>query len=83
MGGIFTLYIAVMALCLFITFGIAGKSVSETSGDAGFKQHGSVCHPNGGNIINRPKTLEPISKLNSGSKWRYCQRPRIPFRPHT
>ena len=57
MGKIFTFCIAVMALCLFVTFGIAGKSVSAMSGEAGFKQHCSACHANGGNIINPQKTL--------------------------
>jgi len=57
MGRIFTFCIAAMVLGLFITFGIAGKSVSAMSGEAGFKQHCSVCHANGGNIINPQKTL--------------------------
>jgi cytochrome c6 len=61
MRRIFTFYIAVMTFCLFVTFGIAGKSASATSGEAGFKQHCSMCHPNGGNIINRQK---PLNKKN-------------------
>ncbi len=57
MGRIITCCIAAMALCLFVMFGIAEKSVSATSGEAGFKQHCSSCHPNGGNIINPKKAL--------------------------
>jgi cytochrome c6 len=57
MGKIFTCCVAATVLCLFVTFGIAGKAVGATPGEAGFKQHCSVCHPDGGNIINPQKTL--------------------------
>ncbi len=55
MGRIYSFCIAIVALCLF--FGIAGKAVSAMSGEAGFKQHCAVCHPDGGNIMNPKKTL--------------------------
>jgi cytochrome c6 len=42
---------------MFVTIGIAGKAVSAMAGEAGFKQHCAVCHPDGGNIVNPQKTL--------------------------
>jgi cytochrome c6 len=56
MGRVFTFCIVIMAFCSFVTFGIAGKAVSAISGEAGFKQHCAICHPDGGNIINPQKT---------------------------
>jgi cytochrome c6 len=53
-----------VALCLF--FGIAGKAVNATPGEAGFKQHCAVCHPNGGNIMNPKKTLHK-NDLDAGN----------------
>jgi len=36
---------------------IAGKAVSATAGEEGFKAHCVTCHPDGGNIMNAEKTL--------------------------
>ena len=55
MARIFTFCSAIIALCLF--FSIAGKAVSATPGEAGFKKNCAVCHPDGGNIMNAKKTL--------------------------
>ena len=37
------------------------RSVAGKSGEALFKQYCQMCHPNGGNIINKKKTLDQKS----------------------
>jgi len=66
MGRVFTLCIAIMALCLFVTFGIVGKAVSAMPGEAEFKKNCTVCHPDGGNIINPKKTLHKKDRDANG-----------------
>lgn len=49
-----------------ITFGVivlsgGATSAAEQSGEALFKQHCVVCHPDGGNIINPQKSLHKKS----------------------
>ena len=44
------------AICAAAVIG-PGQAAAGSSGEALFKQHCAVCHPDGGNIINPQKTL--------------------------
>ena len=47
---------ALLSLCIIM--GVGGVSYGAAkSGEALFKQHCAVCHPDGGNIMNTKKTL--------------------------
>lgn len=46
----------------------AGIAVSEESGEALFNKHCTMCHPNGGNIINPKKTLSSETLKKNGIK---------------
>ena len=54
-----TLVIAVMAVSalLFALFLPAKEASAEKTGESLFKEHCSVCHPDGSNILNPRKTL--------------------------
>jgi len=54
----------VTALC---SMGVAGRA-EEKSGEAEFKEHCAVCHPDGGNIINDKKKLHKKDLLANGVK---------------
>ncbi len=50
--------VVVALICLAVCFGLAAKaSATAKSGEALFKENCSVCHPDGGNIVNPQKTL--------------------------
>ncbi len=49
--------VLVMAVSLFAASGFAKETPNGKSGEALFKEHCSMCHPDGGNIINPKKTL--------------------------
>ena len=52
--------VAAISLCAFLAGGsIAAekKQMKKISGEAEFKEHCAICHPDGGNIINPAKTL--------------------------
>lgn len=49
------LFFSVAAILVFGAVGIAKEA--KKSGEELFKEHCSVCHPDGGNIINPQKTL--------------------------
>lgn len=52
--------VATISLCAFLAGGsIAAekKQMKKISGEAEFKEHCAICHPDGGNIINPAKTL--------------------------
>ncbi|MBF0557674.1 MAG: c-type cytochrome [Nitrospirae bacterium] len=51
------LFAAAAMVCLFGMSNIAGADGKNKSGEAEFKEHCAVCHPNGGNIMNTKKTL--------------------------
>jgi cytochrome c6 len=51
------LTITAAALLAFATAGIAKEESTAKSGEALFKTHCAVCHPDGGNIINPEFTL--------------------------
>jgi cytochrome c6 len=40
-----------------VTLALAASSAIAATGEALFKQHCAVCHPDGGNIVNPKKTL--------------------------
>jgi cytochrome c6 len=59
-GGRMKITMALVAALVFgsAAFAIAAeKSASPAPGEAQFKQHCMMCHPNGGNIVNPKKTL--------------------------
>jgi len=49
--------ILVIGICMFVMTGFAKGAAKGMSGEAEFKEHCAVCHPDGGNIINPQKTL--------------------------
>ena len=50
--------ILILACLTIIVFSaVPAQSSSEKSGEALFKEHCSVCHPDGNNIVNPAKTL--------------------------
>ena len=55
---IFIYLSAVVILCLCVFAGLGGTSYGAAkSGEALFKEHCAMCHPDGGNIINAKKSL--------------------------
>lgn len=56
MNKITVLLISVLTLCCIGTIAFAEKTSKDT-GEAEFKEHCALCHPDGGNIINPKKTL--------------------------
>ncbi|MCX5869215.1 MAG: c-type cytochrome [Deltaproteobacteria bacterium] len=50
-----TLTLTLSAICLWIS--TANTAQASATGEELFKQHCSVCHPNGGNIIKPHETL--------------------------
>ena len=54
-----TLISAAMIFAGMMTF--SDRSVAGKSGETLFKQYCQMCHPNGGNIINKKKTLDQKS----------------------
>lgn len=55
----------VFALAFILNAGIA---VSEESGEALFKEHCALCHPDGGNIVKPEKTLSSKNLHKNGIK---------------
>ncbi len=49
--------LVVAVVCLFVTAGFAKEAAKVKAGEELFKKNCSVCHPDGGNIINPQKTL--------------------------
>jgi len=47
----------IVFLSLFVSLSFAVEKTKGRSGEALFKQHCAVCHPDGSNIINPQKTL--------------------------
>jgi cytochrome c6 len=65
-----TIMIAVILLSL-ICIGIAAAadtSAAGTAGEAKFKEHCTVCHPAGGNIVNPKKTLHKKDREENNIK---------------
>lgn len=57
MKKILLILISVGCMCLFATAGFTKEDVKGKSGEEMFKENCSVCHPNGGDIIDPDKTL--------------------------
>ena len=51
-----------------IILSISSTTVMAASGEALFKQHCAVCHPDGGNIINAKRTLHKKDLNQQGLK---------------
>lgn len=47
---------------------MAEEKTKKISGEAEFKEHCSVCHPDGGNIVNPAKTLHKKDRDANGIK---------------
>jgi cytochrome c6 len=63
MKNILAITVATISFCALIAGGAIAvekaekKESNKISGEAQFKEHCAVCHPDGGNIINPAKTL--------------------------
>ena len=51
-----------------LVFGMAGMSGATNKGEALFKQHCAICHPDGGNIVNPAMTLQKKTREGNGVK---------------
>jgi cytochrome c6 len=61
--------ITMLAVCLLAATGYSDTKKGETiDGAKEFKEHCAVCHPNGGNIINKKKTMKKSDLAASGIK---------------
>lgn len=60
--------IACMAVALWSTAVYAAEDVKLKEGEALFKKHCAVCHPNGRNVINAGKTLKRADLTARGIK---------------
>ena len=71
MKRILVVSVAAISICAFLAGGsIAAekKAMKTLSGEAEFKEHCAICHPDGGNIINPAKTLHKKDLDASGIK---------------
>jgi cytochrome c6 len=60
---------SLFAVCLFVTSGFCDTRKGEKiDGKKEFEEHCTVCHPNGGNIINAMKPLNSKSLKANGIK---------------
>lgn len=50
-------FIVAAMVCLYGVINYAGAAEKGQSGEAEFKEHCSMCHPNGSNIVNPAKGL--------------------------
>lgn len=57
MKTVWTGIVCAAAVCLLAFSANAAEEKKGASGEALFKQHCTMCHPDGGNIINPKKTL--------------------------
>ena len=60
--------IIVMAASLIGTVAFAEKAAGKNVGEAKFKEHCALCHPEGGNIVNPVKTLHKKDRDEHGVK---------------
>ncbi len=71
MKKILAVSVATMSLFALVVAGPAigdEKAGKKLSGEAEFKEHCSVCHPDGGNIVNPAKTLHKKDREANGIK---------------
>jgi len=52
-----TAILFIMAIAVVCSSGLQSSEASEKTGEQLFKEHCSLCHPDGGNIVNSKKTL--------------------------
>lgn len=57
-----------VSLCLFVTTGFTKETAKGKSGEEMFKEHCTICHPDGGNIVNPQKALHKKDLAKSGIK---------------
>ena len=60
--------LSILALAVLVSGTNSTASGPENNGEALFKQHCSVCHPDGGNIVNPQKTLHKKDREINGVK---------------
>jgi cytochrome c6 len=61
--------VALLAVCTFAAAGLADtKKGEKIDGAKEFKEHCTVCHPDGGNIVNAKKTLSRKDREANGVK---------------
>jgi cytochrome c6 len=62
MNRVLAVVVATISLCVFVAGGSFAaeekKAKKKISGEAEFKEHCAVCHPDGGNVITPEKTLQ-------------------------
>ena len=71
MNKILAVSVTSISLCAFIVGGaiaVEKKATKTISGEAQFKEHCAVCHPEGGNIVNPAKTLRKKDRDANGIK---------------
>ncbi len=61
MKKVIVLLVGVLTVCGVGAFAFAEKA-SKNTGEAEFKEHCAICHPDGGNIINPKKTLHKADR---------------------
>lgn len=62
------IFFSMLALAVLVSGTIGTASGEGSKGEALFKQHCAVCHPDGGNIVNPQKTLHKKDREASGVK---------------
>jgi cytochrome c6 len=60
--------VAVIFILSLSTAVFAEKSSAKNPGEAKFKEHCTLCHPDGGNIINAKKTLHKKDRMANNVK---------------
>ena len=60
--------LSLFAFAVFVSVAIGTADGEGNNGEALFKQHCSVCHPDGGNIVNPQKTLHKKDREANGVK---------------
>ena len=71
MNKILAVSVATISLCAFIaggSFAAEKKAMEKISGEAEFKNHCALCHPDGGNSVNSAKTLHKKDLTANGIK---------------
>jgi cytochrome c6 len=67
MKKVIVLLVSVLTLCCIGAVAFAEKE-SKKTGEAEFKEHCAICHPDGGNVINPKKTLHKADREANGIK---------------
>ncbi len=63
-----TIVMVAAIVCLYGMNNPAGADEKGKSGQAEFKEHCAVCHPDGGNIVNPKKTLHKADREKNNVK---------------